>query len=883
MAGDRVDSMMSVSFGLDDPKRQVKHGGGSEFLRVALAPLRSKDGLETTKLIKLKIRNEFARLSPSKLTANLEEELREEFLGIRVVGTVVADGPTRVVRFCLMQKEISTSNKLGNAVRRQAKRSETYFSEITDGAMKEAGFSSTRSSSSLSTSSSQQARDEEARELILKATFEALELKSKRVIPSQVSAQKHALAGTGVFKKHTIDQDGNALGDDDQDFAFRASFSGFVFSLIDQEPSEIAVISLQSVKMLSKWNKQRGKDATTAVSVGWLQIDNHCPNAPFPVALCPDSTIEIENADGETENVVNLPEQPVIAIGINFAPKHISEVTCLRSVTVAPRNIAVGVDLAFIVRLQRFLLGAQDRLEQASEDENDEGGELIWKYAESRELWPFPNLQKMFSACVNASGAGKESRELFFEGLTVFPYNLSLSVASPRAMTSAQAMLEGPGAAAIHAAVRKGDLLVTAGSGAGVLGVKIGRTNRTALAVVRGIFKSIIVDALLRCEEASLAFPGIGIRNYLTNSPQVTTYLLAHYLAALRSNVPSLLGSLAAFGNPLGLIRGLGDGVSDFVSEPIKGLKKSLEELDPTFVIDGVARGTGSLARHTIGGVADSASLLTQTLSKNMAVLTLDRRYAQKRDRSLHQSNPSGATPTIVDGIGTGSAKLLKGVYDGVSGVIRAPMRGAEKGGPEGFAKGVGKGLLGLVVKPVVGLSDAATDIMIGVKGSVEGGTYNDIGKMQQRIKRASQLRPRRVFYGRERTIREYKQSDATAAQLMMTTRLAGEQYFSHVDMGNAGVALLSVRRALILGNNPGDGDGNERACIKYKNIAKVDVRQIPTPDETIQWGVVVLLKTARQDGSAVEVISCDDPDVAHEIYALLNKARSLLSSISMR
>ena len=226
-----------------------------------------------------------------------------------------------------MQKEISTSNKLGNAVRRQAKRSESYLSEITDGAMKEAGFSATRSSSSLSTFSSQQARDEEARILILTAAFEAIELKNKCAIPSQISAQKHALAGTGAFRKN-----GKVLGDkfvedDDQDLSLRASFSGFVFSLVDQEPSEIAVVSLQSVKMLTKWNKQRSKDATVAVSVGWLQIDNHCPNAPFPVALCPDSTIEIENVDGESENVVNLPEQPVIAVGINFAPKHISEVT----------------------------------------------------------------------------------------------------------------------------------------------------------------------------------------------------------------------------------------------------------------------------------------------------------------------------------------------------------------------------------------------------------------------------------------------------------------------------------------------------------------------------------------------------------------------------
>ena len=71
----------------------------------------------------------------------------------------------------------------------------------------------------------------------------------------------------------------------------------------------------------------------------------------------------------------------------------------------------------------------------------------------------------------------------------------------------------------------------------------------------------------------------------------------------------------------------------DFVNEPIKGLRKSVVELDPSYAVTGVARGTGSLARHTVGGIVDSASLLTETFSKNMAVLTLDRKYAQQRDR----------------------------------------------------------------------------------------------------------------------------------------------------------------------------------------------------------------------------------------------------------
>jgi mannose/fructose/N-acetylgalactosamine-specific phosphotransferase system component IID len=36
---------------------------------------------------------------------------------------------------------------------------------------------------------------------------------------------------------------------------------------------------------------------------------------------------------------------------------------------------------------------------------------------------------------------------------------------------------------------------------------------------------------------------------------------------------------------------------------------------------------------------------------------------------------------------------------------------GAKKGGFAGFAKGVGRGVVGVVVKPVVGVVDAASDL----------------------------------------------------------------------------------------------------------------------------------------------------------------------------
>lgn len=44
------------------------------------------------------------------------------------------------------------------------------------------------------------------------------------------------------------------------------------------------------------------------------------------------------------------------------------------------------------------------------------------------------------------------------------------------------------------------------------------------------------------------------------------------------------------------------------------------------------------------------------------------------------------------------------GFYDGLSGLVTQPLRGAEKEGAVGLIKGVGKGIGGLVLKPAAGM-----------------------------------------------------------------------------------------------------------------------------------------------------------------------------------
>lgn len=49
-------------------------------------------------------------------------------------------------------------------------------------------------------------------------------------------------------------------------------------------------------------------------------------------------------------------------------------------------------------------------------------------------------------------------------------------------------------------------------------------------------------------------------------------------------------------------------------------------------------------------------------------------------------------TTNVLDSLESGVQKLINGVFEGVTGVVVKPIKGAERSGLEGFVKGVGKG-----------------------------------------------------------------------------------------------------------------------------------------------------------------------------------------------
>lgn len=60
----------------------------------------------------------------------------------------------------------------------------------------------------------------------------------------------------------------------------------------------------------------------------------------------------------------------------------------------------------------------------------------------------------------------------------------------------------------------------------------------------------------------------------------------------------------------------------------------------------------------------------------------------------------------IGDVIREGGGAFAKGLFRGVTGILTKPLEGAKSSGVEGFVQGVGKGIIGAAAQPVSGVLD---------------------------------------------------------------------------------------------------------------------------------------------------------------------------------
>jgi hypothetical protein len=455
-------------------------------------------------------------------------------------------------------------------------------------------------------------------------------------------------------------------------------------SVIDNQPTELCYVNFRDIQVTVERTLQ---SVMSALTIQYIQIDNQLLNPLYPVSFRP-RTNDGESGDSSgsgKKKVLMLPGlhqldgayptvhcfvQQRLSVGTSTTSFGRSEEKesdlmyfDLLSMWIAP--VELSLDEEILVRVLRVFHAIQIALQKVNSGTRiSVDGELLGSRDDSIASLSAGQYQSLHEAGVNmyrsyttATSSLFLSKNIYFALLQLHPVDLVLSIRSTPdfSMSSSEDNL-------LTLAVR----------------VDYGRVKLNAL-MINNVF---------------------GMTSF------ITSILSKHYKNAVLSQVYALIGSTDVVEGSVGLLTNLGTGVYDLFYEPIDGLLGD----EQTFM-EGLSKGGKSLASKAIGGTSAFTSKITGGLGKGMSMLTFDKRYQQNRAKDRLRT-----AQTVSEGLFVGSYEFGKNVFEGVTGIVVEPYRGWVEEGGKGLGKGIAKGILGVALKPAVGVLDLASRTTEGIR-----------------------------------------------------------------------------------------------------------------------------------------------------------------------
>jgi hypothetical protein len=102
-------------------------------------------------------------------------------------------------------------------------------------------------------------------------------------------------------------------------------------------------------------------------------------------------------------------------------------------------------------------------------------------------------------------------------------------------------------------------------------------------------------------------------------------------------------------------------------------------------------------------------------VSSGLSLLSGDKAYIEDRNKSRQQATRGNA----MSGFKGGGESVVSGFASGVTGLFTKPFEEAQKDGALGFVRGVGMGVFGVAVKPVIGVTDGLTHMAQGISNQL--------------------------------------------------------------------------------------------------------------------------------------------------------------------
>lgn len=215
------------------------------------------------------------------------------------------------------------------------------------------------------------------------------------------------------------------------------------------------------------------------------------------------------------------------------------------------------------------------------------------------------------------------------------------------------------------------------------------------------------VKLYVAIDHSPLSFKPFDKDEIFTTTFKLGHFIIHHFLTGALLRAGWVVGSLDLLGNPAGFARAVSNGMADFFKLPYHGLLQG-----PWAFISGISHGSTSLLQQITSGAVVSVTNLAASISRNMDFLSMDADHLSRQEE-LRRQKPLGLSMGILQGL-TGFGISLLG---SVAGIVEQPIQEVLLQHPTlspsssvrtatGFVKGVGKGLVGIVAKPIGGAAE---------------------------------------------------------------------------------------------------------------------------------------------------------------------------------
>lgn len=512
-------------------------------------------------------------------------------------------------------------------------------------------------------------------------TFDDVSRNNAGVTLGEASKEKSEL----VQKSEPPEQERDGLKNLDVELFVK----GLGISFVESRPVELAYLSVSGVH----WRLDRFDGQQLIIcEVQDLQLDNQLVHCSWPVVLWSPppadygkDTKKISPSEGSCRSY----RKPFFQFTIDGPYPSIKQgIGTFRGVFMALQQLQLAADEDFVLRVWLFVVSLIDAAGGTSGEKEEA---LTGRDGLESGLWTGTSRKgknNEFGEGMQEATSTVFMTRLYVEHLELCPMKLTVSFTSSRTSTAAE-QIEG-----------------------------FRSLMRTLVAVLGNV------------ENAEFRFNALELRHMFDTTSHFRSLITEFYVSQGSNQKMTLLTSNSLIGNPSALFDSIAIGTRDFFVEPASA-KGSAD------FIASIGRGSSSLLTNTVGGIVGSLGGIPRAVAQGLETAMGDRDYLAERDSI--RGGRARVVSSPAQGLFTGALSFGHGIASGAAGLIRDPIQGAAEAGPSGFIRGLGKGFIGGVLKPITGALDLLAEPAAGFRSMMVS---------DRSLGSAEPIRPPRAFWG---------------------------------------------------------------------------------------------------------------------------------------